>query len=53
MRMKKILAAGIAATAVLSSCTMPWSKETPADLPPPIAPAAINGQINSPVADAT
>lgn len=46
--MKKILAAGIAATAVLSSCSMPWSKETPSDLPPPVAPAAVQGPAEGP-----
>lgn len=44
--MKKTLAVGIAAaTAALSSCTMPWSKESPADLPPPIAPANVQGPV--------
>lgn len=46
--MKKILAVGIAATAALSSCSMPWSKETPSDLPPPIAPANIQGPVEIP-----
>ena len=46
--MKKIFAAGIAATALLSSCSMPWSKETASDLPPPIAPANVQGPVEVP-----